>query len=44
MTNLKEFDDFLEKNFANYRLLVGGLDEMTQEFTLGDLKAMTKQE
>ena len=44
MPNSKEFDDLVAQNFASYRLRVGGLVEIPQEFTLTDLKAMQKQE
>jgi methionine sulfoxide reductase catalytic subunit len=44
MPSSSEFDDLVAENFASYRLRVGGLVEMPQEFSLADLTAMVKQE
>jgi len=40
----KEFGGLVANGFANYRLRISGLVEAPQEFSLGDLKAMPKQE
>jgi sulfoxide reductase catalytic subunit YedY len=44
MPNSTEFDDLLAENFINYRLRVGGLVESPREFSMADLRAITKQE
>lgn len=44
MPNSKEFDDLVAENFGSYRLRISGLVETPREFSLNDLKAMTKQE
>jgi DMSO/TMAO reductase YedYZ molybdopterin-dependent catalytic subunit len=43
MPNSKEFDDLVAENFTSYRLRVSGLVAAPREFSLSDLKAMSKQ-
>ncbi len=44
MPHSVEYDALVADDFAQYRLRVDGLVERPQEFSLADLKAMTKQE
>ncbi|NUN67429.1 molybdopterin-dependent oxidoreductase (plasmid) [Pseudanabaena biceps] len=44
MPNSAEFEDLVADNFEHYRLRVDGLVNHPQEFSLLDLKAMSKQE
>jgi methionine sulfoxide reductase catalytic subunit len=44
MPNSGEFDDLVAGNFDSYRLRISGLVETPREFSLDDLRAMTKQE
>ena len=44
MPHSVEYDALVADDFAHYRLRVDGLVERPQEFSLADLKAMTKQE
>jgi methionine sulfoxide reductase catalytic subunit len=44
MPDSKEFDDLVAEGFASYRLRISGLVESPRDFSLNDLKAMTKQE
>jgi DMSO/TMAO reductase YedYZ molybdopterin-dependent catalytic subunit len=44
MPSSKEFDDLVAGGFASYRLRIGGLVEAPQDFSLADLKAMSKQD
>jgi len=44
MPDSREFETLLAEDFASYRLRVDGLVEVPREFSLADLKAMTKQE
>jgi DMSO/TMAO reductase YedYZ molybdopterin-dependent catalytic subunit/thiosulfate reductase cytochrome b subunit len=43
LPNSKEFDDLVAENFAGYRLEIRGLVDAPGNFSLADLKAMTKQ-
>jgi sulfoxide reductase catalytic subunit YedY len=44
MPNSAEYDALLSHDFAAYRLRVSGLVEAPRDFSLAELKAMTKQE
>lgn len=44
MPHSAEFDELVAEKFASYRLRVTGHVQLPQEFSLDDLRAMTKQE
>jgi DMSO/TMAO reductase YedYZ molybdopterin-dependent catalytic subunit len=44
MPNSPEFDHLVAEHFAGYRLRIGDMVEVPQEFSLADLKALPKQE